>query len=215
MLMRKLTPEAERLALVQLSIKPDLSLSQRDMVIDHLFYATRAAWEDAASVAWICLHVRTGREKAVEKMLAEQEIEACLPCYPKREKRIRHRLVMVGGEPLLSGYVMVRCRWDWRAFIALEAMEHVHGLIGGAMKPMRLSDKTVKDFKDLASTLAEKDDTAQPGVCFGDKVAITSGPFVEFRGEIVQLKKTRAKVSIRLYGRESEIWMPLATLEKL
>ncbi|WP_242220036.1 transcription termination/antitermination protein NusG [Shinella zoogloeoides] len=180
---------------------------------DHLHrFATGGAPDDSP---WFVLCVLPGREKAVEKHLAEAGVEVFVPMRMGPERRRHHRVLPAKAETIFTGYVFVRCSRSVEAFTAFLGVEHVEGFVGGFENPYPVDADCIEEFRRKADAGAY--DYERPASLFrrGAKVVIAEGPFVGFGGEILSVgSKARgdAVVELMLFGRPRAIIVPLAIL---
>lgn len=179
---------------------------------DQMHFAARRARCDSP---WFVLRVGTGYEQAVEKVLVEQGVEACVPMRMGPVRRRRHKLIPAQPMPVMMGYVLVRFRPSNEAFNALLGVEKVEEIIGGYEYPHRLSDEIVSSF--LQRARRGEFDFEKPASLFqpGVRVRIVEGPFSNFEGKIVSASgkgRGDAVVELTLFGRATAMLVPLAML---
>ncbi|MDH6265524.1 transcription antitermination factor NusG [Rhizobium sp. SG_E_25_P2] len=197
------------------AIKDRMTAEEATIAVSRIAMASETVAEECDRRVWICLHVRAGREKIVENLLIKAGVKALSPRYEPEEVVRRGRKIIKPGGPMLPGYVMVHCGYLWQAFAGLEAIEHVHGVVGGVMKPLVVSERSLNDFIDLAAKSAKAKETPLNGWMVGETARIKAGPFVSFECNIVTLTKKKAEVEVSIFGRANKMTLPLATLEKL
>lgn len=174
---------------------------------------------------WFVLHVMTGREKAVESALVAGSVQSYLPTQEQGKRVVRRRVVAGGTRPALPGYVLVSVVPSAAAFAGLIRLDGVIGLVGGAEKPHRVSDKDVARFKVLIGD-AHAVEAARQEFEKGDRVRFEIGPFAGFEGRIAKVRMAKGKrgekpiavdaiVEVTIMGQSHAITTPLALLEKL
>ncbi|ATE84713.1 transcription antitermination protein [Sinorhizobium phage phi3LM21] len=169
--------------------------------------------------AWYCLQVLTGREGDVETYLKAANIKYFLPL--EKWVAVRRGRKVLSERPLIPGYVFVFCVPSAAAFCGLRGIRHVLDIVGSSEKPYRFDEESINLYK--AETESQDDgeqlvDATGKRAAVGDGAKITNGPFADFEGVVVSINKARdrrAKVAIKIYGRDFEVDMPLAHLEKL
>lgn len=197
----------------RLYLKDDLRDGEVRIAISNLAMASRDVMADSHS-GWFCLRVEPRREHKVNHILVDNDIESWVPCSQPYEFVSRGRVKMVCDEPVIRGYVLVRCAKRQDAFLGLKAIKDVMEIVGGTCRPWRASDKDINLYRAM---LAETEDEEVERLTFheGDPVKVRVGPFGGFDGRIVQVTKKRAKVCASVFGHQTEINMPLAHLIKL
>lgn len=167
---------------------------------------------------WFCLTVKGGREIAVEKLLADANVQALAP----REKCVwvKRKKKFAGERLLFPGYVLVRIIASPEAFEGLRMQER-HGVTGFVSGPngyhvvnarevarhQRLTDDEIRSMK-TDRTIAQ-----------GDRARITAGLFVGAHCVVLSVKTRSApyaRVLLDADGASLPIDnLPLAFLEKL
>lgn len=177
------------------------------------------------SAHWIVLRVSTGHEIAVENYLREAKVDAWLPLKEGRKTYRKGKPVEHPMRPIMPGYVLVRTCTTPSAMLALVGVDDVLGILGGGINPLKISDRTIERFR---ATLAHGDDghcDADEWIEDGVKCRIFDGPFAGIEGRLTafhrhasgHLKMKRGKnvkVVFSISGREVEVEMPLAFVEK-
>lgn len=204
--------------------KQDLAIRQNAIRIHNIDMASRQVMEDCENgAAWICLDVHERHELAVEKRLLDADVMVFVPCEEDRVEIRRGRKWVIPRTPILGGYVLVRCALDAHAFMGLLSIKGVNGIVGGAVKPWRINDKTMKLFMMLHDDGALTKMVADLRLKVGDKVTVKAGPWVGSEGLIVQMPKVKKRglqkldvvISISIFGRLVDFSMPLAFIGKL
>ena len=176
------------------------------------------AAESGQEAHWYCLSVATGREHAVEKCMLEAGVEACVPMRMGAERKRRGNIIPPSREPVMTGYVMVRCVHSSYAMRALHDFEYVTGMVGGWDGHYHISDKNMSAFMQMA--MDGVFDHSRPSQLFSDgaKVSIKAGPFAAFAGTVVGRMgkgKGDAVVELSIFGRTTPVIIPLALLDPM
>ncbi|MBB3965939.1 transcription termination/antitermination protein NusG [Rhizobium metallidurans] len=165
---------------------------------------------------WYCLRVESGREFAVEKSLADANVEVFMPTEKMVFVRKGRRLETV--KPFLRCYILVRCVGTAEAFHALSSVKDVLDIVGGASGYHVVADADVERFKALTTKSEIPYVKTDKSMKDGDTAEITDGPFAGFSCLVVAVKwcrQAKAKVVIDVAGKAFEIEsMPLAFLKK-
>lgn len=190
----------------------------RRIAVERLGEASRELVERQPKAArWYCLQIATGREFAVEKLLAEADVMTLLPT--ERVIKIRCDKKFETERAFFPGYLLVRCVPSPIAFHALRKVKYVIDIVGDDSRYHVVADEDVRLFEKVAEGMTPPRVTTDKTFTDGDRANIVSGPFAGFSCLVVQVKWSRmakAKVRIDLNSRSFDIEsMPLAFLEKL
>lgn len=146
-------------------------------------------------------------KRVLEKNLPVGEIyapEELLTEYKDGKKKERKR-------KFFSNYLYVNMEYSDEILHAIKGINGVVGFLGDKGKPSIISDIEVENLKKRLSGTAPK-----PKVIFeiDSNVRITNGSFAEFIGIIkeVDYEKGKAKVEVKIFGRETLVDMELNSL---
>lgn len=187
----------------------------RRIKADMLHAATLRTRDDSP---WFAVRVMSGREIAVKNSLEDAGVEAVVPMRQGPEYRRRGRVIPAKMIPVMTSYVLVRFMASDEAFLGIQGVEHVIGILGGCINPHRVSHSEVSRFKALAD--AGSLNWERPTVVFrqGETVRVVDGPFASFVGKIISCRddgKGDAVVELDMFGRPTPVLMPLAIIEKV
>ncbi|MDK4704316.1 transcription termination/antitermination protein NusG [Rhizobium sp. CNPSo 4062] len=187
----------------------------RRIKADLLHAATLRAHADSP---WFAVRVMSGREIAVKNALDDAGVEALVPMRKGPEYRRRGRVIPSKMIPVMTSYVLVRFMISDEAFLGIQGIEHVIGILGGCINPRRVPNSEVNRFKALADDGSL--DWERQTVVFkiGETVRVASGPFASLCGKIVSCRddgRGDAVIEIDIFGRTTPTLMPLAILEKV
>lgn len=180
-----------------------------------------ASKERAHSVpdsAWIIAQVDYGREKAVENAMTEAGIEACVIMRMGPERKRHRRRLPASKTPVFNGILFVFCAPGNHALRGILSFDCVKNIVMGGDKAIKISNETINEFKELAESGAYDYGRRSDAIKKGDKVRITSGPFVGFEVEVDAFGEAGqgdVVVTIVIFGKPTVFNMPLAMLEKL
>lgn len=171
-----------------------------------------------ADSPWFVLRCWTGHEVSVKSHLEELGINALVP--QRRGPNLRRRDRIIPGKmiPVIHGYVLVQSDPMPEALAALDAVDHVIGVLGGCDFPKRLLPSEVARFNALAESGIY--DWQQENVVYrkGDKVSVKEGFFFGAVGEVVTARpdgKGDAVIEMDVLGRLVPVNIPLALIEKI
>lgn len=168
--------------------------------------------------AWVIARVEYGREKAVENAMIEAGIEACVIMRMGPERKRHRRRMPATKTPVFNGILFVFCVPDNHALRGILSFDHVKSIVMGGDHAVKISSETINEFKELAEAGAYDHRRRSDAIKKGDKVRITSGPFVGFEVEVDAFGEAGhgdAVVTIVIFGKPTVFNMPLAMLEKV
>ena len=173
---------------------------------------------------WYILHVRTGQEDTVKKMLLNQQEEdisaikqVIIPTedvsdISKGEKKIKKRRFW-------PGYILIEIDEQKENEIVWHMIRKtpgVLGFLGAGQNPTPLSQE---EAEKVLSEVEERKSKPTPKVEFsvGDKVEIIDGPFLNFSGivEEVYPNTQRLKISVSIFGRATPVELNYWQVEKI
>lgn len=166
---------------------------------------------------WIIIRV-SGNELAVRDAMLADNIEVNVPMKMGKERRRRNEKIPARPEPVLVGYILVRCNIVADALAGLLTFTGVLSILGGYEKPFLMSAEKAKQFNDKA-TKGEFDHERPISMFSGvRKVRIIEGPFTGMCGDVVAGiggGKGTAVIEIELFNQAVPMIMPLAFLSPL
>jgi transcriptional antiterminator NusG len=180
-----------------------------------------ASKERAHSVSdsgWVIAQVEYGRENAVENAMQEAGVEACVIMRQGPERKRRYKILPSKPIPVFNGIVFVFCVADAYALRGVLSFDCVKRIIMSGAAAVKISAETVNQFKELAECGEYDYKRRSDGFKQGDKVRITSGPFVGFEVSIDAFGGAGygdAVVTVEIFGKPTVFNMPLVMLEKV
>ncbi|MDD5600778.1 MAG: transcription termination/antitermination protein NusG [Actinomycetota bacterium] len=173
---------------------------------------------------WYILHVRTGQEEKVKKMLLSQQEEGNSVIkqviIPKEEvSEISHGEKKIKSRRFWPGYILIELDEQQENEIVWHMIRKttgVLGFLGAEQTPVPLSQE---EADKMLNEVEERKSKPTPKVEFavGDKVEIIDGPFVNFSGivEEVYHNSQRLKVSVSIFGRATPVELSYWQVEKI
>lgn len=150
----------------------------------------------------LALEELTSKGHPIREIFAPIETVFELKNGVKKEKKKR----------VYTNYIFVEMDYSDIIWHALKGIRGVVGFIGNKGKPTIVSDKEIDSMKASVSNEAPK-----PKIIFDidTKVRIKEGSFADFFGTVksVDYTKNKAKVSINIFNRETEVDLDLTVLE--
>lgn len=169
---------------------------------------------------WYVIHVFSGQEQKAKEMLEkriekfgmqDRILEVLLPTESVIETKSGKRQVV--QRKVFPGYLLVRMIMDDESWYVVRNTPGVTGFVGG-VKPPALSEQEVN--KILSKIKTEK---PKPKILFevGDKVRITSGPFTDFYGTVIESnpEHQKLKVLVTIFERETPVELSYEQVEKV
>ncbi len=184
--------------------------------------------EDQGSFRWYAVRVISGHEKKV-KVYLDTEIR-----NEGLESRIRNVLIPLekvyevkGGKKrakeksFLPGYILLEADLDDNIRDFISKTPSIINMVGSkSVKGKRLDITPIKstEIKRIKSILNEEsvEEKLDVNLNVGDPVKVTSGPFNNFSGNIleVNLEKLKVKVMVSIFGRKTPIELEITQIEK-
>lgn len=170
---------------------------------------------------WYVIHTLSGHEqkvrhnlmKRIESMNMKGKIFNVL-VPTEEEVEIKGGKKRIVQRKIFPGYVLVEMVMSDDSWYVVRNTSGVTGFVGSGTKPLPLPEEEVKQILKQTSGEAPR---RRLTLKTGDKVRITSGPFVEFYGAIQEVnpEKEKIKVLVSIFGRETPVELDYAQVEKL
>lgn len=157
--------------------------------------------------------VRSNLEKRIETMNMKKKIfQVLVPT--EEEVEIKGGKKRIVKRKIFPGYVLVEMFMGDDSWYVVRNTAGVTGFVGSAGKPLPLPEEEVKLILKQTTGEAPK---RRLMLKTGDKVRVTSGPFVEFYGAIQEVnpEKEKIKVAVSIFGRETPVELDYGQVEKL
>lgn len=184
--------------------------------------------EDSGKFKWFAVRIISGHENKVKAFL-DNEIR-----NEKLEDRIRNVLIPLekvfevkGGKKkvklknFLPGYILIEADLDDKLRDFISKTPSIINMVGSKsvkgkrLEPVPLHDTEVKRIKSILNDEGDEE-KMDIQLNIGDPVKVTSGPFNNFNGNIleVNLEKMKVKVMVSIFGRKTPIELELTQIEK-
>lgn len=171
---------------------------------------------------WYVVHVYSGFEKTVEKMIREKAEKAGLAdkfeeiLIPTEEVVEARRGKNVKAQrKFFPGYVLVKMEMSDTTWHIVQDIPKVTGFLGSANKPQPISQKEAERIIQQVQDGAEK---PRHAIAYevGEKVKVVDGPFNSFAAvvEDVDADKGRLKVTVSIFGRATPVELEFTQVEK-
>ena len=181
---------------------------------------------------WYAIQVASSCEKKVKATLEQRAItlgvsdriiEIEIPQTPAvKLKKDGSR--QTTEEKVFPGYVLVRMVLDEDTMMAVRSTPNVINFVGaedrratgkarGHIKPRPLSRQEVNRIFKRA---AEKKTVVKLDVEEGDQIVVTSGPFKDFQGEVIEVsgERNKLKALLSIFGRETPVELEFSQISK-
>jgi len=151
--------------------------------------------------------------KKKEKLLEDKIEEVLVPTHEvtevKRGKRVQRK------KKYFPSYVLVKMEMNKELYHMIKNIQKVTGFLGTTGQPAPVSDK---EIDKILGNIKEGSLVPTPSVTFdiGEQVKVCEGPFASFTGlvEEVDEEKSRLKVSVSIFGRQTPIELEYNQVEK-
>ena len=173
---------------------------------------------------WYVVHVYSGFEMQVQKALQERLESAgfedrfgeiLVPTEEVVEMRGDGRQ-RKSERKFFPGYVLVQMDMADETWHLVKDCPKVMGFIGGT--PERPAPITDKEAEAIQERMRAGVDSPRPKVLFepGEVVRVTDGPFNDFNGVVqeVDYEKSRLRVAVLIFGRETPVDLEFGQVEK-
>ena len=181
---------------------------------------------------WYAIQVASSCEKKVKATLEQRAItlgvsdriiEIEIPQTPAvKLKKDGSR--QTTEEKVFPGYVLVRMVLDEDTMMAVRSTPNVINFVGaedrratgkvrGHIKPRPLSRQEVNR---IFKSAAEKKTVVKLDVEEGDQIVVTSGPFKDFQGEVIEVsgERNKLKALLSIFGRETPVELEFSQITK-
>jgi len=205
--------------------KKEMEETSTEVVAEQDLEATE---EDSGNFKWYAVRIISGHENKVKAYL-DNEIR-----NEKLEDKIRNVLIPLekifevkGGKKkvklknFLPGYILIEADLDDKIRDFVSKTPSIINMVGSkSIKGKRLEPIALKsnEVKRIKSILNEEGDEKKMDIQLniGDPVKVSSGPFNNFSGNILEinLEKLKVKVMVSIFGRKTPIELELTQIER-
>lgn len=170
---------------------------------------------------WYVVHTYAGYEnkvknnltKRIETMGMKEKIFSVL-VPTEDELEIKDGKKKLVQKKIFPGYVLVEMIMEDASWYVVRNTAGVTGFVGSGTKPTPLPEEEVQVILKQSSGELPRRKVA---LKVGEKVRITTGPFVEFYGAIQEVnpQKEKIRVLVSIFGRETPVELDYGQVEKL
>lgn len=190
--------------------------------------ATKEEEERRKRAKWYVIHCYSGMEHKVKRNLEarihsmgveDRVFEVIVPTEETIELRdgVRRRV----ERRIFPGYILVHMiledengQIDEQVWQAVRHTPGVTGFVGIGNRPTPLSDEEVAQ---IMKRIEAPEPQLKVDFRVGERVRITSGPFADFTGTVVEIypDKGKARVAVSFFNRETPVEVDFLQLEKV
>ena len=154
------------------------------------------------------------REQAAQRNLADKFEEVLVPTEHVVE--VRRGRKINSERKFFPGYVLVKCDLTDQVYHLIKNTPKVTGFLGADNKPMPISEAEADRIK---GQVAEGVERPKSTISFeiGETVRVADGPFASFNGKVEEVDegRSRLKVAVSIFGRETPVELEFAQVEKV
>ena len=173
---------------------------------------------------WYVVHAYSGYEKKVAAAIKDRVIlNGMEDSFGDILVPTEEVVEIKGGQKRKSerkffpGYVLVQMELNDDSWHMVKATPRVLGFIGGkADMPAPITDK---EADAILQRVQDSEDKPRPKTIFeaGEVVRVIDGPFNDFNGvvEEVNYEKSRVRVSVSIFGRNTPVELEFVQVEKI
>jgi transcriptional antiterminator NusG len=175
---------------------------------------------DPKKTNWYTLRVQSGRERTLLERMNRDKDRGDLPIieafYPTEKTIINRNGQRIMREKVLfPGYIFVETKYVGELEYWVKSTPGAAGLLKDAAgNPIWVKQY---ELEKMRSKLDEQDTPTNAEYSSGERVRILGGPFSGFEGDVKEMNRTKnsVKVSVKIFGRENFIEIPLDDVERV
>ncbi len=157
--------------------------------------------------------VKANLEKRIESMNMEGKIFRIL--VPMEDEiEIKDGKKKISKRKVFPGYVLVEMYMTDDSWYVVRNTPGVTGFVGSGSKPIPLNDA---EARQIIRQMGGENFRARIDFSPGENVRVINGPFENFIGQIeeINMEKSKVRVMISMFGRETPIELDFTQVEKL
>lgn len=173
---------------------------------------------------WYVVNVYSGSEKKVAESIREQAVlkkmedkilEVLVPTEQVVEIKKDNKKVNAERK-FFPGYILVKMEMNDDTWHIVKDTPRVSGFLGSHNKPHPIKEAEVKRIMAQIEEGIERPAT-EISFEIGEQIRVTDGPFATFIGTVneIDTERTRLKVSVTIFGRETPVELEFNQVEKL
>jgi len=190
------------------------------MVAEQATSETQSANQKNEFVKWYVIHTYSGYENKVKTNL-EHRIQSMDVTHKifrvvvptEEEVEIKNGQRRTVQRKIFPGYVLVEMQLDDESWFVVRNTPGVTSFVGHGNSPTPLPDTEVQA---ILKQMREEKPQVRITYHKADRVKIIDGPFAEFLGSVdgVDEEKTKLRVLVSMYGRETPVELDFLQVEK-
>ena len=172
---------------------------------------------------WYVVNVYSGSEKKVAESIREQAVlkkmddkilEVLVPTEQVVE--VKKGAKVNAEHKFFPGYILVKMEMNDDTWHIVKDTPRVSGFLGSHNKPQPIREAEVKRIMAQIEEGIERP-TTEIYFEIGEQIRVTDGPFATFIGTVneIDTERTRLKVSVTIFGRETPVELEFNQVEKL
>lgn len=172
---------------------------------------------------WYIIHAYSGFEKKIAEAILERAKTQGFSAFfeevivPTEEvTEIKKGKKVKGERKFFPGYVMAKMVMTDDTYHIVKNTPKVTGFLGSGLTPTAIKNS---EAARILNQVQEGVERPRPLITFeiGEEVRVKDGPFTAFNGfvEDVDEEKARVKVSVSIFGRETNVDLEFAQVEKV
>ena len=172
---------------------------------------------------WYVVNVYSGSEKKVAESIREQAVlkkmddkilEVLVPTEQVVE--VRKGTKVNAEHKFFPGYILIKMEMNDDTWHIVKDTPRVSGFLGSHNKPQAITEKEVKRIMTQIEEGIERP-TTEIYFEIGEQIRVTDGTFASFIGTVneIDTERTRLKVSVSIFGRETPVELEFNQVEKL
>ena len=166
---------------------------------------------DNPNLKWYIVHTYSQYEKRVKKVLEDKIERENLHTYFGEIAIPTEKVIGAGKDPnriterkFFPGYIMIQMELNDATWSIVKNIPKVTHFVGYRNKPQAVPKHEVDRMLNKAKEGAEKA-TKKADFSVGDMVKVINGPFINFPGQIDEIKGNKFRVMINIFGRETPV----------
>ena len=172
---------------------------------------------------WYVVNVYSGSEKKVAESIREQAVlkkmddKILVVLVPTEQVvEVRKGTKVNAEHKFFPGYILIKMEMNDDTWHIVKDTPRVSGFLGSHNKPQAITEKEVKRIMTQIEEGIERP-TTEIYFEIGEQIRVTDGPFASFIGTVneIDTERTRLKVSVSIFGRETPVELEFNQVEKL
>ena len=171
------------------------------------------------NLKWYIIHTYSQHEKRVKKILEDKIEKEGLQHYFGAIEIPTEKVIGAGKNPkriterkFFPSYVLIQMELTDKTWSLVKNIPKVTHFVGNKNKPQAVPQHEVDRILNKAKEGAEKA-TKKAEFRVGDMVQVINGPFINFPGQIDEIKGDKYVVIINIFGRETPVELGQGDIE--